>query len=82
MAKLYTIDGAEYKGDYFTLADGRPHSGKGFTRHSVRLFTEAELEDRGIEAIKSEPKKRVPKVKTKNTPTTLRNLKDAEDGSE
>ena len=65
MAKLYTIDGAEYKGAYFTLADGRPHSGEAFTRHSVRLFTEAELEDRGIEAIKSEPKKRVRKLKLK-----------------
>lgn len=77
MSKLYKIDGSEYIGkDYFVLPDGRPHSGKSFTRDSVRLFTEEELAKRGIDAVAHVPEKRVKKVKTKNTPTSLRKLKE------
>ena len=81
MSKLYKIDGSEYIGkDYFVLPDGRPHSGKSFTKDSVRLFTEEELADRGIDAIAHVPQKRAKKVKTKNTPTSLRKLKEEENG--
>jgi hypothetical protein len=78
MSKLYKIDGLEYiSKDYFVLPDGRPHSGKTFTAESVRLFTEA---DRGVKAVAHVPEKRVQKVKTKNTPTSLRKLKEEENG--
>ena len=81
MSKLYKIDGSEFIGtDYFVLPDGRPHSGKSFTKDSVRLFTEEELADRGIDAVAHVPEKRVKKVKTKNTPTSLRKLKEEENG--
>jgi hypothetical protein len=81
MSKLYKIDGSEYIGkDYFVLPDGRPHSGKTFTAESVRLFTEEELADRGVKAVAHVPEKRVQKVKTKNTPTSLRKLKEKENG--
>lgn len=81
MSKLYKIDGSEYIGkDYFVLPDGRPHSGKSFTKDSIRLFTEKELADRGIDAVAHVPEKRVKKVKTKNTPTSLRKLKEEENG--
>jgi hypothetical protein len=81
MSKLYKIDGSEYIGkDYFVLPDGRPHSGKSFTKDSIRLFTEEELADRGIDAVAHVPKKRTKKVYTKNTPTSLRKLKEEENG--
>ena len=81
MSKLYKVDGSEYiSKDYFVLPDGRPHSGKSFTKDSVRLFTEEELADRGIDAVAHVPQKRVKKVKTKNTPTSLRKLKEEENG--
>jgi len=81
MSKLYKIDGSEFIGkDYFVLPDGRPHSGKSFTKDSIRLFTEEELADRGIDAVAHVPEKRVKKVKTKNTPTSLRKLKEEENG--
>lgn len=81
MSKLYKIDGSEFIGkDYFVLPDGRPHSGKSFTKDSVRLFTEEELADRGIDVVAHVPEKRVKKVKTKNTPTSLRKLKEEENG--
>ena len=81
MSKLYKIDGSEYiSKDYFVLPDGRPHSGKTFTAESVRLFTEEELVDRGVRVVAHVPEKRAKKVKTKNTPTSLRKLKEEENG--
>jgi hypothetical protein len=38
------------------------------------LFTAEELKDRGIEAVAHVVEKKVKKVKTKNTPTSLRKL--------
>jgi len=75
MSKLYKIDGAEYIGkDTVKTPDGRSHSGKTFNLDSERLFTVEELSDRGITARAHVPEKRVEKVKTKNTPTSLRKL--------
>ena len=70
MSKLYKVTGAEYIGkDFVITADGRAHSGKTFTADSERLFTA-----RGIKAVAHVPQKRPQKVKTKNTPTSLRKL--------
>ncbi len=75
MSKLYKIDGSEYIGkDTVSTPDGRAHSGKTFNRDSERLFTTEELADRGIAPVAHVVEKRVQKVKTKNTPTSLRKL--------
>ena len=75
MSKLYKVTGAEYIGkDFVITADGRAHSGKTFTADSERLFTAEELDARGIKAVAHVPQKRPQKVKTKNTPTSLRKL--------
>jgi hypothetical protein len=83
MSKLYKIDGSEYiSKDTVTLPDGRVHSGKTFNRNSERLFSAEELEDRGVTPVAHVPEKRVQKVKTKNTPTSLRKLKEEDDGGQ
>ena len=75
MSKLYKVTGAEYIGkDFVMTADGRAHSGKTFTADSERLFTAEELDARGIKAVAHVVEKKVKKVKTKNTPTSLRRL--------
>ena len=81
MSKLYKIDGSEYVGkDTVSTPDGRAHSGKTFNKDSERLFSAEELEARGIKAVAHVPEKRVEKVKTKNTPNSLRKLKEEENG--
>lgn len=75
MSKLYKIDGSEYIGkDKVSTPDGRFHTGSSFSADSERLFTAEELSDRGITARAHVPEKRVEKVKTKNTPTSIRKL--------
>ena len=75
MSKLYKITGNEYiSKDFVMTADGRAHSGKTFTAESERLFTAEELDARGIKPVAHVPEKKVAKVKTKNTPTSLRKL--------
>ena len=77
MSKLYKIDGSEYiSKDYFVLPDGRPHSGKSFTTESVRLFSVEKQSERGVKPVAHVPEQRVRNVKTKNTPPSLRKLKE------
>ena len=81
MTKYYeTGTGKEWIGATHTLADGRVKSGKNATPESVRLLTKEQCEERGIEPIAHVPEKRVEKVKTKTTPTSLRKLKEEENG--
>lgn len=82
MTKYYKTNGEEWIGDHFTLANGVVKSGKGFNEDSVRLVTAEEAAGRGIEIIPHVPEKRVKKVNTKNTPTSLRKMKEQDDGGE
>jgi hypothetical protein len=82
MTKYYDTTGKEWIGDTHTLADGRVKSGKNITPESVRLLTAEQAAERGLEIVPHVPEKRVQKVKTKNTPTSLRKLKEQEDGGE
>lgn len=80
MTKYYTTEGKEWIGDVVVLANGAVRSGKTFTADSINLLTEEAAKDRGLELVAHVPEKRVKKVKTKNTPTSLRKLKEEEDG--
>lgn len=80
MTRYCDINGKEWIGDVVILANGSVRSGKNYTRNSINLLTEEAAKERGIKFIAHVPEKRVKKVKTKNTPTSLRKLKE-EDGS-
>ena len=82
MTKYYDTTGKEWIGDTHTLASGRVKSGKTITPESVRLLTAEQAAERGIEIIPHVPEKRVKKVNTKNTPTSLRKMKEQDDGGE
>ena len=64
------------------LANGAVRSGKTFTADSINLLTEEAAKERGLELIAHVPEKRVKKVNTKNTPTSLRKLKEQENAGE
>jgi len=74
MAKLYKTDGNEWTGKTCVMPNGNIKSGETLTPDSVRVITAEELKERGVEPIPHVPVKRVEKVKTKNTPTSLRKL--------
>lgn len=82
MAKYYKPSGEEWIGDVVILANGSVRSGKTFTADSIGLLTEEAAKERGIEIIPHVPEKRVKKVNTKNTPTSLRKMKEQDDGGE
>jgi len=82
MTKYYDVEGKEYIGDVVILANGAVRSGKAFTSDSINLLTEEAAKARGLELIAHVPEKRVKKVNTKNTPTSLRKMKEQEDGGE
>jgi len=82
VTKYYEVStGKEWIGATHTLADGRVKSGKNATPDSVRLLTKEQCAERNVTPIDHVPEKRVQKVKTKNTPTSLRKLKEEENGS-
>ena len=76
MTKYYDVEGKQYIGDVVILANGSVRSGKNYTRNSINLLTEEAAKERGLELIDHVPEKRVKKVNTKNTPTSLRKLKE------
>lgn len=82
MTKYYDTSGKEWIGDVVVLANGSVRSGKTFTADSINLLTEEAAKERGIELIAHVPEKRVKKVNTKNTPTSLRKMKAEENASE
>jgi len=82
MTKYYDTTGKEWIGDVVILANGAVRSGKSFTSDSINLLTEEAAKERGLELIAHVPEKRVKKVNTKNTPTSLRKLKEQENAGE